>query len=269
MLARERGILLRTFKYGDTSLILHCQTREHGMISLIAKGVRRQGSRLAAVLQEYAELELLFYYREQRDLQQLKDAHQLRQFQRIVGDYEKFVTGSVMLELLDRLHPSGSSDGELYDHTLELLAALDESKRHHWNFLFYFFLYHFYRMGIAFHPERCLECGCETPAPDTDDVAIDLTRGGVYCEDCRPPAGVHIASQNVIHAARYLLTVEPAAVNRRGISEATGRELFQLLDLYLRQHVDYYRGLKSAELLLKTAGADANGGETESATDDN
>lgn len=251
MLVREQGILLRAFKYSETSLVLHLFLRERGMISIMAKGVRRRGSRLASVLQKFAEIEVLFYYRDTRDLHQLRDATQLRQFSSIINDYDKFITASVMMELLDRVHPAGGSDSELYLQLLRLLELLDGSTRHYWNYLFYLFLYHFYRLGIAFHPEKCLYCGQAPTVMRSDVIAVDLSSGGVVCSDCSPRGEVIQVPVNVIRAAEYLLTVEPEAIDRRGITTTTGRELYRLLDLYLRQHVDYYRGLKSAELLFR------------------
>ncbi len=256
MLVREQGILLRAFKYSETSLVLHLFLRERGMVSIMAKGVRRRGSHLAAVLQKFAEIEVLFYYRDTRDLQQLKDASQLRQYTGIINDYDKFVTGSVMMELLDRVHPAGGNDGELYQHVLEVLELLDNSTRHHWNYLFYIFLYHFHRLGIVFHPQHCLECGCDTPESGVDTVAVDLARGGVFCADCAQRGEVITVPGNVIRATEYLLGVAPADINRRGITADTARELYRLLDLYLRRHVDYYRGLKSAELLFRSSGSE-------------
>ena len=256
MLVRDQGILLRAFKYSETSLILHLFLQERGMVSIMAKGVRRRGSHLAAVLQKFAEIEVLFYHRDTRDLQQLKDASQLRQFSGIINDYDRFVTASVMMELMDRVHPAGGSDRELYQHVLDILELLDNSTRHHWNYLFYFFLYHFHRLGIAFNPQHCLECGCETPEPGAATVAVDLARGGVFCADCAQRGEVMIVPGNVIRASAYLLAAAPAEINRRGITADTARELYRLLDLYLRRHVDYYRGLKSAELLFRSSGSE-------------
>ncbi len=47
---RDAALLLRRIPYGDTSLILHVLTREHGRISLMARGARRAKSPFRAVL---------------------------------------------------------------------------------------------------------------------------------------------------------------------------------------------------------------------------
>jgi len=55
---RDAALLLRRIPYGDTSLIVHILAREHGRISLMARGARRAKSPFRAALAPLCELVL-------------------------------------------------------------------------------------------------------------------------------------------------------------------------------------------------------------------
>ena len=48
---RDEAVVLRSLRYGEADRILHLQTREHGRVSAITKGVRRTRSRLGGRLE--------------------------------------------------------------------------------------------------------------------------------------------------------------------------------------------------------------------------
>ncbi|MDQ6960302.1 MAG: DNA repair protein RecO [Mariprofundaceae bacterium] len=53
---RDTALLLRRIPYGDTSLIIHILAREHGRVSLMARGARRAKSPFRAALAPLSKL---------------------------------------------------------------------------------------------------------------------------------------------------------------------------------------------------------------------
>jgi DNA repair protein RecO (recombination protein O) len=53
---RDRALLLRRIPYGDSSLVIHLLTENHGMLPLMARGARRAKSPLRAALEPLYEL---------------------------------------------------------------------------------------------------------------------------------------------------------------------------------------------------------------------
>ena len=47
---RDHAVLLRRHPYGESSLVVHVLTREHGRVALLAKGAYRPTSRYFGVL---------------------------------------------------------------------------------------------------------------------------------------------------------------------------------------------------------------------------
>ncbi len=67
------AVLLRSFDYSETSRVLKLYTRDVGLISVMAKGVRRGGARGQGALDTFSRGELTAYIRPTRDLQTFKE----------------------------------------------------------------------------------------------------------------------------------------------------------------------------------------------------
>ncbi|MDP8929063.1 MAG: recombination protein O N-terminal domain-containing protein, partial [Actinomycetota bacterium] len=53
-LYREQGIVLRTYKLGETDRILHVLSQGRGKVRAVAKGIRRPGSRFGGRLEPFS-----------------------------------------------------------------------------------------------------------------------------------------------------------------------------------------------------------------------
>ena len=75
-LHKARGIVLRTVKYGETSLIVTIFTDLFGVQSYLVNGVSgfyKKGSGKANLFQPAAILDLIVYYNELKNLQRIKE----------------------------------------------------------------------------------------------------------------------------------------------------------------------------------------------------
>jgi DNA repair protein RecO (recombination protein O) len=80
MIVRTDAVVLRALDYGETSRIVTLLTRRHGVLSALAKGARRPTSRFGATLQPMAYVQVVYYYKEGRGLQTLKEAAHVARF---------------------------------------------------------------------------------------------------------------------------------------------------------------------------------------------
>ena len=61
MISTSKAIVLKTIKYGDTSLIIHVFTKEHGKIAFIVKGARKVKTKIKAnIIQPLSILEIQY-----------------------------------------------------------------------------------------------------------------------------------------------------------------------------------------------------------------
>ncbi|MCO6462032.1 MAG: DNA repair protein RecO [Saprospiraceae bacterium] len=73
-LQKEKGIILRSFKYGESSLILDILTTGHGLQSFIIQNVRKVNSKTSpSSTQLAASVDVDFYFKENAELFRLKE----------------------------------------------------------------------------------------------------------------------------------------------------------------------------------------------------
>src|ERR1700730_410284 len=115
MLHDSKGIVLRTVKYGETSVIVLIFTEKFGIQSYLVNGVRttsKKGSGKANLFQPAAILELVAYYSELKQLQRLREFKWGQLYQHIFSDVRKNSVALFMVELLTKClkQPEANAD---------------------------------------------------------------------------------------------------------------------------------------------------------------
>ncbi|MDP9426862.1 MAG: DNA repair protein RecO, partial [Actinomycetota bacterium] len=87
---KSKGIVLRSIRYGEADRILDLYTREAGLVSAIAKGIRRTKSRFGGRLEPLSCVDFLAY--EGRSLDTITQAEVLRSFHGIREDLASLET---------------------------------------------------------------------------------------------------------------------------------------------------------------------------------
>ena len=71
---KAEALVLRGVDFSETSRIITFLSPERGLLTCIAKGVRRKGSPLASVLDTFNHVELVYYWKEGRGVHTLGEA---------------------------------------------------------------------------------------------------------------------------------------------------------------------------------------------------
>ena len=125
MIVHTPAIILKSFPYGDTSLVARCFTREMGKISVIARGARRPKSPQGAYLQPMSHLEMVFYHKTTRELQTVSKLSFLSSWTGIMADLKKITYGLALVELTDRTLQTQDRHTELFDELTGVLQELN------------------------------------------------------------------------------------------------------------------------------------------------
>ncbi|MCW3462711.1 DNA repair protein RecO [Chitinophaga nivalis] len=126
MLHKTRGIVLRTVKYGDTSLIVSVFTELFGLQSYIVNGVRSSKPKAAKgnLLQPGNILEMVVYHNEIKNLQRISEFKLGFIYNALHFNVVKNTVALYMIELLQKCLKQPEQHLELYyfaEHTLQLL----------------------------------------------------------------------------------------------------------------------------------------------------
>jgi DNA repair protein RecO (recombination protein O) len=178
-LYREQGIVLRTYKLGESDRILHLLTQGRGKVRAVAKGVRRTSSRFGGRLEPFSHVDLQLY--EGRSLDTVSSAELISPFAGVRADYALSACGSAMAEAADRVAQEQERSNGLFLLLLDGLRALAAAPTQPSLVLD---AYLFRLASVAgYHPylDACTACG----RPGTHPV-FSIAGGGCLCPACAP-----------------------------------------------------------------------------------
>ena len=125
-LSKTEGIVTKTTKYSETSLIVTVITRDYGKISAIANNVRSSKSHMLMGLQLFSFSEIVFYEsRSKTGLYKLNEMSVIESFGNIRTDLEKLAYASYFAEVANSAVSEDNPDEEILRLLLNTLFALD------------------------------------------------------------------------------------------------------------------------------------------------
>jgi len=129
-LLHTKGIVLRTVKYGETSVIVTIFTELLGAQSYLVNGVRtssKKGSGKANLFQPTAILEMVVYHNEMKQLQRIKEFRWGSLYQHILSDVRKNAIALFMVELLTKCLKQPEPNAELFYFAEDAFLHLDKA----------------------------------------------------------------------------------------------------------------------------------------------
>jgi DNA repair protein RecO (recombination protein O) len=176
------AIVLKRFDYAEADRILTLMTPGGGKIKAIAKGVRRQTSRIGGSLEPFAELRLALAHGRTFDV--VTQVEVLHPWLRMRDDLVSFGTASYLAELADGTLEERHASEAVYlmlKRAYELLdAGMGPGRVARW-----FEMHLADELGIRPEVDRCVEDGRLLGAEERYRWVPPL--GGVLCERCPGP----------------------------------------------------------------------------------
>lgn len=187
---RDRGVVLRTHRLGETDRIVHLLTLGRGKVRAVAKGIRRPGSRIGGRLEPYGYVELQLY--EGRNLDIVTQVELIDPHAHVRADYVRSAAAAVMVELADQVVQEGDAAPEVLELLLAGLGSLEAAPPDPSVFVDAYLLRLAGLVGFPATADRCARCG----VPGAH-AFLSVRAGGVLCADCAP-AGTRAVAPEVI-----------------------------------------------------------------------
>ncbi|MEP7266538.1 MAG: DNA repair protein RecO [Saprospiraceae bacterium] len=235
VLVHTEGIVLKTQKYGETSLISQVLTRDLGLQSLIMGGVTTGNSK-KGMFQLMNQLDLVIYYQDQKSMHRIKEVKYATIYQSLPFEIHRSAVGIFMLELIRKSLRNSELDHQLYDWIKRCLDQCDEPALR-LNYMPVYFLIGLTRF-LGFCPLNNFEKG---------KSVFDLREGcfvdyapfhrDYLDQDLAQNLALVIENENYL---QLLHTVIPASIRKQ--------LMYSLLDYY-KIHLDHFTGLDSPHIL--------------------
>ncbi len=234
-LIKTTGIVTKTTKYGETSLIVTILTEDFGKISAIANNVRTKKSRMLAGLQLFAYSEIVMYKAKSKNgLYNLDEMTLLEGFTNLRSDLDKMAYASYFAEAAS----GASTEDEFETETLRLLLntlfALDRGLCHYEKIKTVFEWRLAATAGYAPQLESCGGCGC------TEGLfGLSLADGSIFCKNCIGERnGVAELSDSMRKIITYITAADLKKIFSFEAGEKTINYLSQVSQTYLAIQLD-------------------------------
>ena len=240
MLHKTKGIVLRTIKYGESSVVVTMFTELFGVQSYMVNGVRmvsKKGSSKSVFFQPSAILDLIAYQSDFKNLQRLKEYKWEFVYHHIFSDVIKNSVALFMIELLTKCLKQPEPNPDLFYFTEDALHHLDEaSEAITANFPIFFALH----LAVFFGFRISDEFTGET-------TYLDLQEGSFVNHQ---PLHPHYLQDNEAEVVSHILKVmQPTELAEVQLNQEGRRRITYAIEQYYRFHIPDFGSLKTLPVL--------------------
>lgn len=244
-LHKTKGIVLRSVKYGETSLVVTVFTELFGVQSYLVNGVRtssKKGAGKAGLFQPAAILDMVVYHQELKHLNRVKEFKWSLVYNRLFSDVPRHAASLFMVELLSKCLKQPESNPELFHFTEDCLLALDGCPAAVMANLPLFFalhLSHFFGFRM-------------TDDHDAEHPYLDLSEGSFVTTQPHHPH--FLEGKEAIVTSQLLKVLQPDELSEIKLDHHFRRHLLQRYEDYYRLHITDFGALRSLPVLREVLG---------------
>ncbi|MEE9439819.1 MAG: DNA repair protein RecO [Saprospiraceae bacterium] len=234
-LYKSQGIVFRSTKYGESSLILDILMREKGLRSFIVGGVRKSKSKNSAAQYQHLNILDIVAYDKEDKLARIKECNMSFYYQNLPFDIVRSSIGLFILEVCKNAIKERESNIKLYDfiyNNLLLLDQLDISRLGLFPIKFMLDL----SRHIGFEPHN--NYTLKTPYFDLYNGKFTSHINEQYMADIDSSKALSLINSTPLE----LLSIGD-------FSKPLRNKLTDDLIIFYRLHIDQFRSLKTLEVL--------------------
>lgn len=238
-----KGIVLRTIKFGETSVIALIFTELFGIQSYLVNGVRTSAKTSKAhFFQPSSILEMQVYHNELKNLQRIKDLKWSALYKNILSDVMKNSVALYMVELLQKCLKQPETNADLFnfceDAFLQLDNAVEEVTA---NFPMYFALHLAQILGFRILDNYSAERN-----------VFNLHEGSFSDETSSTPD--HLSKEVSFHISEMLKAVHPRELAEIKLNRKIRSSILKSLENYYMWHVPDFGKMKTLNILSEVLG---------------
>jgi len=240
MVHKTKGVVLRSVKYGETSLVVTCFTELFGLQSYLVNGVRtvsKKGSAKANLFQPSAILELVAYHNEFKNLQRLKEFKWEYLYQHIFSDVRKNAVALFMVELLTKCLKQPETNADLFYFVEDAFHHLDEvNDTVTANFPLFYALHLAVFFGFRVSDEY-------SPTKHY----MDLQEGRFT--EVQPKHPHYLQDREAAAVSHILKIMQPAELEQLTLNQDTRRRITHAIEEYYTLHIPDFGSMRTLPVL--------------------
>lgn len=238
MIHSTKGIVLRTIKYGETSVIASVFTELLGIQSYLVNGVRTSAkSSKAHFFQPSSILDLEVYHNDLKNLQRIKDIKWDFIYKTVLSDVIKNSIALYMVELLQKTLKQPEPNADLFSFCEDAFLQLDEATSEvAANFPIYFSLQLAPFLGI-----RLMDNYSET------QNIFDLQEGKF--SNTISAASGHVTQEANYYMSQLLKAIHPNDLSEIKINRNLRMGILKIIEEFYAWHIPEFGSMKTLTVL--------------------
>lgn len=239
-LHKTKGIVLRSVKYGETSLVVTIFTELFGVQSYLVNGVRassKKGTGKANLFQPAAILDLVVYHNELKQLNRIKEFKWAAIYHHIFSSVLKNAVALYLIELLTKSLKQPETNEALFQFTEDCFLHLDDCENSVMANLPLFFAVH-----LPFHfGFRIADNYSAT------HTILDLQEGSYVAALPRHPH--FLEGREAAVTAQLLKIMQPEELGEIQLDKNSRRSLLLRYEDYYRLHISEFGAMKTLPVM--------------------
>ena len=239
MTHKTKGIVLRTIKYGETSVVVTIFTELFGVQTYMVNGVRtsKKSSAKANHFQPGAILDLIVYHNDLQTMQRIKEFKWDFLYQQILSDVIKNSIALYMVELLQKCLHQPEQNTALFYFCEDVLIQLDAAnKAVTANMALYFSLHLTHFFGFKMNDDYSV-----------DQNVLDLREGSFVTE--QPAHPNFIDGELAMITSQLLKVMQPFELEDIKLHHDVRRKLLLHYQDYYAFHIPDFGKMKTLMIL--------------------
>jgi len=227
---KSNGIVFKSLKYSESSLILDIYTEEHGLGSYIVSGVRKSKSRKANIYHPMNILDLVAY-NPSNSLSRIKEAKYAVTYNMLDRDVIRASLGTYFIDLLRSSIKEKEQNKDLYRYIVNQLLDLDNP------------VYSLRNLPIKMAVDLASYLGFQLdPNFSEAEPYFDLRAGHFVAKDI---SHKHVLDEDTSMAFYQLLS---SSFNHT-VDRLTRNEVLDAMMIYYKIHIEGFTELRSLPIL--------------------
>lgn len=238
MIYSTKGIVLRTIKYGETSVIVSIFTELFGIQSYMVNGARTSGKTSKAhFFQPSSILEMEVYHNELKNLQRIKDVRWNVIYKNILSDVVKNAVALFMVELLQKSLKQPEVNEDLFNFCEDAFLQLDISDVEITaNFPIYFSI------------QLATFLGFKLQNNYSDKKNIFNLEGGNFSEE-NSKASELVNSEISYYISELLKAMHPNDLHEIRINRNSRNRILRIIESFYSWHIPEFGSMKTLAVL--------------------
>ena len=239
MTHKTKGIVLRSIKYGETSLVVTIFTELFGVQTYMVNGVRtsKKASAKANYFQPAAILDMVVYHNENKTMHRIKEFSWAYLYDTVLTDVIKNSIASYMVELLQKSLKQPEANSDLFHFCEDALMQLDKSSRKTAaNFPVFFALHLAWFLGFRI-----------TDNYDEENGILDLQEG--VFTDHQPVHPNFLSGEAAVLTSQLLRVMQPYELDDLKLNHIIRRQLLLSYQDYYALHISEFGQMKTLMIL--------------------